>query len=414
VPPLSAVASGPISDPREVGRKLNVDAVLVGTVQRADGRLRVNAQLIRTNTGEQIWADQFEQASAGIFALQDDLSAKIAQALSFELTRAESSRLAYHGTDNVEAYERYLRGRYYEYQNTGDGLVKSIELYEQAAALDPNFADAYAGIADSNTILFNFGIQSANETIPRAKQAINRAMQLNPELPDAYISQALIQFVADRNWPGAKQSLEHAIELNPSDADAYLRYGYFLIMVGNFDEALEKLEKARSIDPLSPIIQTNIGLVYLCSRRYPQAIEHLSKVVANNPSFPLSKWFLATSYDSVGEYDKAFDLKLSATADDGKHELATQLRHVKDNEGLVAANRLWFETDVKDHSSGKGTALMVAQDAAALKDQEQTLYWLEKAVEDEDASLEQIKFIATYDFVRDDERFKSIVEKVNF
>jgi tetratricopeptide (TPR) repeat protein len=346
--------------------------------------------------------------------LEDDFSAKIAQALAFELTRAESSRLAHHGTDNVEAYERYLRGRYYEYQNTNDGLVKSIELYEQAVALDPNFADAYAGIADSNTILFNFGIQSANETIPRAKLAVNRALRLNPDLPDAYISLALIQFVADRDWPAAKQSLDRAIELNPSDADAYLRYGYFLLIVGNFDEAFEKLEKARSIDPLSPIIQTNIGLIYLCSRRYTQAIEQLSKVVSSNPSFPLAKWFLASSYDGVGEYDKAFDIKLKAIEDDGQKEFATELRQVKENGGLDAANRLWFERDVKNHEKGNVSAITVAEDAAALKDREQALYWLEKAFEDQEAIFVQIKYNAAYDFVRDDVRFKSIVEKVSF
>jgi len=414
VPPLSAVASSPTTDPREIGRMLDVDAILVGTVQRADGRLRVKAQLIRTTTGEQVWAERFEQASAGIFDLQDDLSAKIARALAFQLTRAESSRLAHHGTANVEAYETYLRGRYYQYQNSIDGLQKSIEFFEQATARDPSFADAYAGIADSNTILFNFGFQPANETIPRAREAVNRALQLNPDLPDAYVSQALIQFVADRNWPAAKQSLDRAIELNPSDVDAYLRYGYFLGLVGDFDEALDKLEKARTIDPLSSIIQTDVGLIYLCSRRYPLAIEQLTKVVSNNPSFSLAKWFLASSYDSIGERDKAFELKMKAMEDDGLGEFATQLRKVKEEQGLDAAYLRWFETDVKNHEVGKVPALAIAEDAAALRDRDQTLFWLEKAVQNHDAMLDEIKYVARYDFVRDDERFKSIVDQVGF
>ncbi|MGQ0543273.1 MAG: winged helix-turn-helix domain-containing protein, partial [Blastocatellia bacterium] len=189
VRPTNAVASfGNNADPVETGRRLNVDAVLEGTIQQADGRLRVNARLLRTATGEQIWAEGFEQPSAGIFALQDALSANIAKTLDFELSKSDSDRMLHRGTESAEAYEKYLRGRFYQSQNTPNGLNRSIELFQQAAALDPNFAEAHAGIADANLILFNFGLRPAAETIPTARQAVNRALQLNPELSNAYTS----------------------------------------------------------------------------------------------------------------------------------------------------------------------------------------------------------------------------------
>ncbi|HEX3101304.1 MAG TPA: FlgO family outer membrane protein, partial [Pyrinomonadaceae bacterium] len=172
VRPTNSVASfGSSVDPVETGRRLNVDAVLEGTIQEADGRLRVNARLMKTKTGEQIWADKFEQPDAGIFALQDGLSASIAKTLDFELSKADAEQMAHRGTKNEEAYEKYLRGRFYQTQNTPDGLARSIELYQQAAVLDPTFAEAYAGIADANVILYNFGFKPAAETIPVARQA---------------------------------------------------------------------------------------------------------------------------------------------------------------------------------------------------------------------------------------------------
>lgn len=426
VRPTSAIMALPAgSGSMDVGRKLNVDAVLEGTIQESDGRLRVNATLIRTSTGEQIWADRFEQPATNLFAIQDSLSSSIAKALTFELSKADSEQLVRRGTNNHEAYEKFLRGRFYQTQNTADGLKRSIELYEQAVALDASFAEAYAGIADANLILFNLGIRSAEETIPNARRSLNRALQLNSDVSTTHTSLALIQFLIDRNWPEAEKSLRRAIELNPNNPDAYLRYGYFLINVGRFDEAIEKLVKARELNPLSQITQTNIGMAYMFLRRYPEAIEQLEKTSAENPQFSLAQWLLGLAAEEAGDVERSFTENLKALEMDGGSAFATELRKIKAEQGLDAANRLWFTETANAKKAGSTaiekqkepvrlTAVLVALRAATVKDREQTLYWLERSAEEGDPTLFQINYLTKFDFVRDDRRFQAIATKLTF
>jgi len=425
VRPTSAIAALPVNESTDVGRRLSVDAVLEGTIQQAGGRLRVNARLMRTSTGEQIWADKFEQPAANLFAIQDALSSSIAKALAFELSKSDSEQLVRRGTNNNEAYEKYLRGRFYQTQNTASGLDRSIEFYEQAVALDASFAEAHAGIADANLILFNLGIRSAEETIPNARRALNQALQLNSDLSSTHTSLALIQFLIDRNWPEAEKSLKRAIELNPNNADAFLRYGYFLINVGRFDEALEKLARARELNPLSPITQTDIGMAYMFSRRYPDAIQQLEKTAAENPQFSLAQWILGLALEESGNGERAFLENLKALEIEGGGAFAAQLKKVKDEQGLEAANRLWFTETAKEKRSGSTaiekqkepgriTAVVVALRAATIKDREQTLYWLERSDEEGEPTLFQIKFLTKFDFVRDDKRFQAIAKKLSF
>ncbi len=427
VRPTSAVAlfANAPGDSIEIGRKLGVDAVLEGTIQESEGRLRINARLIRTDSGMQFWAEKFEESSNEIFALQDALSNKIAKTLAFELTNAENKLFIRRGTDNTEAYEKYLRGRFYQSQNTPDGLNRSIEFFEQAIALDPNFAEAHAGIADANIILFNFTIRPAAETIPQARAAVNRALQLDPDLSRAYTSLALIQFLIDHNWTEAEKSLNRAIELNPNNADAYHRYAYFLMRLGRFDESLRKAEKAREFNPLSNIVQNGIGMTYLCARRYPEAIKQLEKTAAENPAFSLPRWLLGHAYEGIGDMEKAFESDLKALEiEDGK-ELAAKLRELRQVGGISAANRFWLDETIRAKETGRNSptgekhvsnisALFVARRAAIIKDREQTLRWLERSLQEDDPILGYIRFFARYDFVRDDPRFQSIVQKTSY
>jgi serine/threonine-protein kinase len=373
----------------------------------------------------QFWAEKFDEPSNEIFALQDALSNKIAKTLAFELTVAENKLFIRRGTDNTEAYEKYLRGRFYQSQNTPDGLNRSIEFYEQAIALDPNFADAHAGIADANILLFNFSIRPAAETIPQARESVNRALQLDPDLPRAHTSLALIQFLIDRNWTEAEKSLKRAIELNPNNADAYVRYAYFLMHLGRFDESLQKAEKARELNPLSNIVQNNIGMTYLCARRYPEAIEQLEKTAAENPQFSLPRWLLSHAYEGIGNMEKAFEADLKALEIEGGKEFAAKLREQRQAGGISAAYRFWLNETIRAKETGRRnptgetqdsnvTALDVARRAATVKDREQTLRWLERALQEGDPILGYVRFFARYDFVRDDPRFQAIVQKMSY
>ena len=230
------------------------------------------------------------------------------------------------GTANSDAYEKYLRGRFYQSQNTPDGFDRSLEFFQQAIALDPNFAEAYAGIADANVLKFNFGLAKKDNVISEARQAVNKALLLNQSLSNAHTSLALILFLIDRNWPEAEKSLQRALELDPNNADAFNRYGYFLMRLGRFDEALGKFSKARELNPLGAIIQSNIGLTYLCSRRYADAIQQLEKTAAENPQFSHALWLFATATRQSGDAEKAFATGLKGLEIEGGGELAERLR----------------------------------------------------------------------------------------
>jgi TolB-like protein/DNA-binding winged helix-turn-helix (wHTH) protein len=401
------------ADALEIGKKLNVDAVLEGTIQQSEGRLRINARLLKTADGEQIWAENFDQPASEIFALQDALSGRIAKTLAFELSKSQFAELASRPTENPEAFEKYLRGRFYQSQNNEQGLTRSIEFYEQAIALDAGFAEPYAGIADAYLILYNFSLRSPDEVIPRIKQNLNRAMQLNPNLSQAHLTAAQLAFLYEHDSEKAGKFYQKSVELNPNNADAFLRYGYFLTFLGRFDEALFQLEKSRELNPISSLVQANIGLVYLSRRDYPAAIEQLNKTIAENPEVSIPHWFLGASYEANGDAKKGLAENLLALRLEGEPELAARLETINQTDGEQAAYQAWFDEMLKVRKNGFVPAIQIAFLAAVLRDRTATLDWLEKAAQENDAILWQIKYVARYDFVRDDERFKRLVENIN-
>jgi len=416
VRPTSAVFKFASSDldALEVGRRLQTDAVLEGTIQQSEGRIRITARLLNVGTGDQMWSEKFDEPANDIFVLQDALSKKITDTVAFELEKEQRQLLAARPTSSSEAYEKYLRGRFYQTQNNERGFMQSMECYEQAIALDPNFAEAYAGLADANVLLYNFGLRPPDDVLPKARQYINRALLLNPNLADVYDSLALVQFFSDHDWKGAEQSLRKAIALDPNNSVAFLRYGYFLINIGSFDEALLKLERARELNPLSPMVQANIGLAYLCARHYQPAIEQLEKVEAENPELALGSWLLAAAYEGNGDSERAFAWDLRALTAEGDGALANRLSKVKQSNGLMAANQLWLNESLKARRDRSASALTIASLYAELKNRQQTLTWLEKAVDEHEEMLSQIKYVAKYDFVRDDERFQLILKRIGF
>jgi tetratricopeptide (TPR) repeat protein len=205
-----------------------------------------------------------------------------------------------------------------------------------------------------------------------------------------------------------------AIDLNPSNADAYHRYGYLLMRQGKFDEALAKFEKASELNPLSVITPSNIGMTFLCARRYREAIERLEKVTAENPQFSFPLFLLGTVYEEAGDPERAFQIYLRALEIDGGREFAERLKKVKETDGLPAANRLWLTESIKARATRYVSPLEIAVRAAGIKDREQTLFWLEKALEEGDTTQGGTRYFARFDFVRDDPRFKAVESKLAF
>ncbi|MGB7070250.1 MAG: tetratricopeptide repeat protein [Pyrinomonadaceae bacterium] len=292
-------------DTVNIGRELSVDAVLEGRIQRQGERLRINVQVIRTSDGSSIWAEKFDSALTDVFAIQDSISTRVAEAIVSKLKGAERDLVAKPPTDNTEAYKLYATGRYFWNKRTDDSRRKAIELFEQAIRLDPNFALAYVGLADCYVLGGYGSSMTLDEKMDRARRAATQALQIDPSLADAHASLALINFTYDWNFAGAEKGFERAIELNPNFAGAHHWLADYLVTRGRFDEALAEMAKAKDIDPTSLAIQRDLGRVYYFRREPDRAIAHLTRALEMDENFFPAVLSLGGVYLQKGSYDEA-------------------------------------------------------------------------------------------------------------
>jgi eukaryotic-like serine/threonine-protein kinase len=287
VRPTSSVLQyrGIIVDPVSAGRDLNVDYVIDGSLRRSGSRLRVTAQLLSTAEGVTKWAEQFDEESEDVLQIEDSISEQVATALLPRLTRDEQRLLSKRGTDSVEAFESYLRGRYHWNSYTEAGLAKALECYNHAIALDPEYALAYTGIADYYNWLGVFGVEPFAECSAAAKQAASKAVELDPGSAEAYSALGFATMTKDYDWAIAESQHRRGIEINPNYATAHHWYGFHLLMSGRFEEALREMLRARQLDPLSLSIMQAIGWCYYHSRRFGDAIATHQNMIEIAPEF---------------------------------------------------------------------------------------------------------------------------------
>ena len=412
VRPTNAVWSFARSDQdaRDVGRQLGVDAVLDGRIQQEGDRLRVTIQLIRVATGENLWSDQFDGQADQILNLQDLISAKILQSL--DANKGDRPALARRPTDNPEAYEAYLRGRYHWNQRSLEGFNKALPFFEQAIALDPKFADAYAGLSDIHLGFYDYGYKSAADSIPLAMEAVNRSLLLDPSSSEAYSALGSIQFLYGRNWTEAEKALQKAIELKPNKPTPHLRYGWMLTVVGDLDRGLTELRIAQELDPTSPIIRANIGFNYLCRKDFDMAEKEFNAIINDNSTFSLPYWYLGTIYFQTGRKGLALEKYLKAFALDGNSKLVEEIRKRLAGGGEAQALQFWLGELEKLYRKDYLPPSNIAFVAALQKDRKKTLYWLSESEKIRDPWLMQINYDSEYDFLREDQSFINILNKL--
>jgi DNA-binding winged helix-turn-helix (wHTH) protein/TolB-like protein/Tfp pilus assembly protein PilF len=304
----------------DVGREQRVDSVLEGSIQRADNRVRVSVRLLNVDDGSSSWAYQYEtRAGEKLFPLQDFLSEKIAEALVVRLTNEDRRTIRKHFTENPEAYDAYVKGRYYWNQRTADGLLKAIASFEDAVRKDPNYALAYAGLADSYMLAVWYVPMPAAEAVPKLEAAARKAVALDPLLSDAHLA---MSSVYSFRWEWEKGIAEHerAIALNPGNATARHWYSLTLALRGRLDEAIAEAQRARELDPLSPSINTDLGWIYYLARRYDFAIEAYRSTLEMDPAFSLAHFDLALAYSALGRNDEAI-LEMGKASDRGSDYL---------------------------------------------------------------------------------------------
>jgi serine/threonine-protein kinase len=406
---------GPDVDPREVGHILGVRAVMMGRVQQVGEHLLISTELVDVQDGSRIWGDQYHRKSSDIFSLQDELAWEISEKLRLRLSGEQKAELTKRFTENREAYEFYLRGRYAWGRRAIEDLKQGAEHFRQAIAKDPNYSLAHAGVADCLVLLGLFGADSPREIMPQAKAAVMKATQLDGTLGEAYASLGQIKLVYDWDWTAAEADFQQAIRLSPTYPTAHQWHGEYLTLMGLFDRGLAELKRARDLDPLSLIINTNLGLNFYWARRYDLAIEQLERALELEPNFFRAHLHLGMCYERKLMYREAIaELEKARSIDENSWTLAG-LGHAYASFGERAeAEKLLgqlLELSQRQYVSCATIAVLYAgfEDRA-----DQTMEWLEKAYEERSGLLIWLKVWPIFDDLRSDARFVRLLRRIGF
>jgi TolB-like protein/Tfp pilus assembly protein PilF len=417
VRPTSSIVryAGPDQDPIEAGRQQLVDAVLDGKIQRAGERVRVTVQLIRVQDGQQVWADKFDEKFTDIFALQDAISERVAEALALELTGAEQKLLTRRYTENAEAYQLYLKGRYFWNKRTDESLKKGIEFFTKAIEKDSRYALAHAGLADSYIILGNFGLLPPYEAYPKAKTAAEEALKVDPDLVEAQVSLSFVKSLFERDWPGAEAGFRRAIELNPNYGPAHQWYGVSLAGAGRMEEAVAELKRAQEVDPLSLTINAVGGWIRYLAGDYDKAIQQEKTVLEMDPNFVLAHRYLGLAYEQKGLYAEAISELHRAVNLSGARPLdAGALGHAYAVAGRTAEARKVLKEARGLSAQAYFPADEIALIYVALGEKDQAFDWLDRAFAERSPWLILLKVDPRFVPLRSDPRFTSFVHRVRF
>ena len=309
VRPTSAVRRylGVARDPAVVGRALQVEAVLDGTLQRSGDGLRITVQLVGAREAAPLWAAKFDARAADLFALEDSISQELTEELRLRLSRQERDRLSRNPTPDPEAYDAHLRGRYFWNRRTLDGLEKAISSFRRAIDLDPDFALAHAGLADCYVLLPLYGAFAPREVFPEAIAAAERALALDDSLAEAHTSLAYARFLYERRWAAAERGFRRAIDLNPGYPTAHQWCAFLLSALGRHEEAIGEARQARDLDPLSLVINADFGMVLYFARQYSAAVQQFRKALELDPAFPYAHFGLGLAWQQQGRLAEAVE-----------------------------------------------------------------------------------------------------------
>lgn len=402
------------TDYQAVGSELQADAVLEGRIQRSGDRLRVNVQLIRVADNATVWSSNFDDAFTNFFAVQDSISKQVASSIALRMDEREQKRFEKRGTANTEAYQAYLRGRYFWNKRSPDNLQKAITEFDAAIEKDAGYALAYTGLADCYQLLAEYFVAPPEEAFPKARAAAARALELDDSMAEAHTSMAYTQAFYDWDWAAADRSFKRALELDPRYATAHHWYSEYLEAMGRFDEAREHLDRAREIDPSSLILRAGVAGLHHMQRDFDGAIDESKKIIEIDPTFAYGYYFLGASSARKGMHPEAVDayahlLTLFGEPADAIKDLnatyersgwhAYQVKRMQQIETLPhlrnmpSFNRAFVYTEAGDKES-------------ALRE-------LQRSVDRHERLVIYIKYTPDFDPLRSDPRFVRLVEQLH-
>jgi TolB-like protein/DNA-binding winged helix-turn-helix (wHTH) protein len=366
----------------DIARELAVDAIVEGTVLRSGKRVRVTAQLIQAAADKHLWAESYESDLGDALAIQQKVARSIANEIKIELTQHEKMVLASPKRVNPESHEAYLKGRYFWNKRTADGLQKAIGYFNQAVDIDPTYAPAYSGLADSYALLgdWEYGVLAPREAYPKAKAAAAKALELNSELAEAHISLAFALDGFDWDFEAGEREFRRGLELNPGYATGHQWYAGHLTLLGNNSEAINEMKKAESLDPLSLIISADLAEDFFIAQRYEEGVDQIRKTMEMDPNFPMAHYQLGQSYLERRQYGQAVDEFRKAVALSGGNPACLS--------GLGYATAVSGEkseaeailNDLKNRPNAAGAPEMAVV-YAGLDQRDEAIAWLEKSYE---------------------------------
>jgi TolB-like protein/Tfp pilus assembly protein PilF len=399
---------------RRIGLDLGAGSVVEGSVRRSDGRVRIVAQLIDARTDEHLWADKYDRSLEDIFAIQSDVAESIATALQAELSPSVVARIERPATVDMEAYDRYLKGRFLTNLRTEDGLRSGIELLEEAIGRDPLYSLAYAGLADSFLLLGLYNAERPELVMPRAKTAAQKALSLDPRLGEALTSLACIHSIYDWDWATAEVEFRRAILANPRYPTAHQWFAMnHLAPRGRFEEAHRELHLAQDLDPLSPVLEVSRAFLLFLEDRQDEAELVLRRLLSADPGFVIAHQFLGNVLDRQGRHDEAIDAYRSVEAVRGRAtDIVTALgeayaRAGRLDEARAARDELIAASEERYVSPGR-----IGQVYLALGELEQAFEWLHRAVDVRAVDLIWLQVMPHHHHLRGDARFDELLARV--
>ncbi len=400
-------------DPLAAGREMGVDAVLESTLLKSTGEIRVTMRLLRVRDGVALWSYRSDEPHSNLLSLQDLLSEKVATSLVSKLSNEQRELLGRHNTENAEAYQLYLKGRFFFEKVTPDGVRKSIRYFQEAIDKDPDFALAYSGMCASYTLFGHLRVLRPSEAFPAAKAALSRALELDESLSEAHSQMGFISLHYDYDWARADKEFERGIELNPNSPTAHHGRAFYLAAMGRTDEALLEISRALDLDPVSLLLNADAGLLFFYARRNEDAIAQLRKTLDMGPDFPLAVRYLARVYAyaridklAVAEYQKLAVLLGGAGPDDALSARAFAVS------GLAGYYRFELERLKKQLKKSYVPPLDFARIYAVLGDRDRAIEWLRKGVEERNFAIPFLKVDPDFDNVRSDPRFADLERRI--
>jgi TolB-like protein/Flp pilus assembly protein TadD len=408
---------GKETDVPKIARELNVQTILTGRVLQRDDQLILNLEVVDGKTENVIWKEQYSRKQTDLVALQGEIARDVSSKLRAKLTGAEQDQIAKNYTRNSDAYQLYLKGRFFLNKGTREGQQKSIEYFGQAVNLDPNFALGYAGIADVYTILgtTHDAPLSPREAMPKAKAAAQKALDIDPSLSEAHTSMAWIKYRFDWDWRGAEDEFKQAIALNANNAQAHHWYADYLTAMKRFDEALAEIRRARELDPFSLLINWNVGRILYFARRYDESLAELRQTLEMDQNSPPTHAYLEFVYSMKGMKDEAFAAHLKVDALTGAS--AERLAALKTAYGRSGFKSVWekeLEFALEDAKSRHVTPFNLAVLYANVGDKNRALALLNQAYDVRDGSLVYSNAAPYWDDLRADARFQDLLRRMNF